>query len=300
MGIAVPDSLLDKRSNLASATYTAIALVFFFGVGLAGGAAYKIYFENGAPLLADRGLAEPAAAPARAPALAARTPTSPETDAPDLARVEPSAPPALAPPPAPSPAEATKPHAPSASATTAAPPAPAPLAQAAPAAQPPEAPVPYAAVAPKPAAPSEHAEHAAPTKIAAVPPKKPPMAAKSHRAAKPEAVAPQSVALRPPPTALGNAVGPFRVQFGAFANEDNARRVQWAVEATGLKVDVTQAPGPSGHPLFFLRSPAYADYASALSAAQTVQHRVEHFVNAIPIEYAILPDHAAIEQQAQR
>jgi hypothetical protein len=76
--------------------------------------------------------------------------------------------------------------------------------------------------------------------------------------------------------------------------------VQWAIEATGVKVEVSQAPGPSGHPLYFLRSPAYSDYASALSAAQTVQHRVQNFVNAIPIEYAILGDHAVLVQQAQR
>jgi hypothetical protein len=67
-----------------------------------------------------------------------------------------------------------------------------------------------------------------------------------------------------------------------------------------VKVDVSQEPGPSGHSLYFLRSPAYSDYAAALSAAQTVQHRVENFVNAIPIDYAILGDHSTVVQQAQR
>ena len=139
---------------------------------------------------------------------------------------------------------------------------------------------------------------AKPTHVAAIPPKKPEkeaMVAKAHRSSPP-----QAAALHPPPAAPSGATGPFRVQFGAFANEDNARRVQWAIEATGLKVEVSQEPGPSGHPLYFLRSPSYPDYASALSAAQTVQHRVEHFVNAIPIEYAIRGDRAALEQQAQR
>jgi hypothetical protein len=292
MGIAVPDdTAFNRRSNLASATYTAIALVFFFGVGLAGGGAYKIYFSDAADSqFADRTSPPPASPSAPAQNFAA------ENAAPDLARIEPSAPAALAPPPAPTPAEATKPHAPSPKIAQAAPPpAPAPAPQAAPAEP---APVPYAAVAPaKPDTPPER-EAAKPAQIAAIPPKKPAMAEKSHRSATTHA--PQAVALHAPPTGPGNAAGPFRVQFGAFANEDNARRVQWAVEATGLKVDVTQEPGPSGHVLFFLRSPSYPDYASALSAAQTVQHRVHNFVNAIPIEYAILGDRSALEQQAQR
>lgn len=303
MGIAVPDdSEPSRRSNLASATYTAIALAFFFGVGLAGGGAYKIYFgDDAGPQVADR--VSPPLASHAPPAqnFAADRPNDAEKAAPDLARIEPSAPPALAPPPAPAPGEATKPHAPSARVTQAAPPpAPsAPAPQAAPAEPAAPAPLPYAAVTPpKPDAQPE-TQAAKPTHVAAaVPPKKPEkpaMVAKAHRL-----WPPQTAALHPPPTAPSGATGPFRVQFGAFANEDNARRVQWAIEATGLKVDVSQEPGPSGHPLYFLRSPSYPDYASALSAAQTVQHRVQGFVNAIPIEYAIRGDRSALEQQAQR
>jgi len=301
MGIAVPEDFEPRtrstsRSNLASATYTAIALVFFFGIGLAGGAAYKLYFgADAGPQIADRMGPPPAAPTVPAPQNFAA-----EKAAPDLARIEPSAPPALAPPPAPGPGEATKPHAPSptvAPAMTLAPPPPMPSAAApaqAPQAAP--APVPYAEVAP-PRTDAQPETQAAPPKhvAAAIPPKKPAMVAKTHRSSPA-----QTVAIHPPPAAPGNAVGPYRVQFGAFANEDNARRVQWAVEATGLKVEVTHEPGPSGHTLFFLRSPSYPDYASALSAAQTVQHRVSGFVNAIPIDYAILADHSALEQQAQR
>ena len=282
MGIAVPDDTeFSRRSNLSSATYTAIALVFFFGVGLAGGGAYKIYFgDDSGAQVADQMSPPPPASSSQNFAA--------DRAAPDLARIEPSAPAALAPPPAPTPAEATKPHPP-----TTARAAPAPVPQAAPAEPP--APVPYAEFAPaKPDAQPE-TQAAKATPVAAIPPRKPTMAAKAHRSAPP-----QTVALHPPPTGPGNAAGPFRVQFGAFANEDNARRVQWAIEATGLKVDVSQAPGPSGHALFFLRSPSYPDYASALSAAQTVQHRVQNFVNAIPIDYAILGDRSALEQQAQR
>jgi cell division protein FtsN len=164
---------------------------------------------------------------------------------------------------------------------------------------------PYADATPSPA-PQEATPEAAPakpTRVAAIPPKKPEkpaMVAKAHRPLANNNAPAQTVALHPPPTAPGNVAGPYRVQFGAFANEDNARRVQWAIEATGLNVEVSQEPGPSGHPLYFLRSPSYSDYAAALSAAQTVQHRVNGFVNAIPIDYAILGNHSVVQQQAER
>jgi cell division protein FtsN len=165
---------------------------------------------------------------------------------------------------------------------------PEPPPQAAPAAAPSAAPVaegtsPNADT--QPATPTE-----TPTRVAAVAPPKP---AKAHRAA------PQPAALPSPPTAHSNAAGPFRVQFGAFAQEDNAHRLQSAIEATGLKVEVRQEPGPSGHSLFFVRSPVYPDYASALNAAQTAQSRAQHSANAIAITYTIRADHSAPEQRAQ-
>ena len=204
------------------------------------------------------------------------TPASPSDNgpafvAPKLADLSPTAPPSVPPPPEPAIATTVTPASPPATADNA-----------------------------KPARPS------APHTASAIPPKKPAIAA-NKPATKPHVVAktvtreapPQAVALHAPPTGPGNSSGPYRVQFGAFANEENARRVQWAVEATGLKVEVTQAPGAGGHMLYYLRSPVYYDYASALSAAQSVQSRVQGFVNAIPIDYAVLGDRAAAEQQAQ-
>jgi sporulation related protein len=297
MGIALPDTESSSRSNLASATYTAIALVFFFGVGLAGGGAYKIYFgDDGGPQIAELASPPPPAShPAPPQNFAANAPRAAEQAAPDLARIEPSAPPALTPPPAPT--VPKQPGLPPPTIVQAAPPPappadePAPQADTAPA-------LPYTDATPLPQDATPEAPAAKPTPVAAIPPKKPEkpvMVAKVHRT-----TPAQTVALHPPPAAPGNVAGPYRVQFGAFANEDNARRVQWAIEATGLKVDVSQESGPSGHPLYFLRSPAYSDYAAALSAAQTVQHRVDNFVNAIPIDYAILGEHSAVVQQAQR
>jgi cell division protein FtsN len=238
MGIAAPDALPSDRSSIVSATYVAIALVFFFGIGLAGGAAYKL-------VLAEDGVLQTAVRTARAPDAPAMDPTpSPDIAVAELARIVPTAPPALA-----------------------LPPAPGRIATAAPAPSPAAAPIP-----------------AMPTPVAAIPPKKPMTTAKASRIA--------------PPTATGHIAGPYRVQFGAFAGEENARRVQWAVEATGVKIEVTQAPGASGHELFYVRSSLYPDYAAAVSAAQTVQRRVQDFVNAIPIEYAILGDRTAVEQRA--
>jgi hypothetical protein len=279
MGIDASAMPATTRSRATSATYTAIALVFFFGVGLAGGAAYR-WLSPDAPdsQLADRVPTQPALPAFAPPPDAAPDPGVADTAAPDLARIEPAAPPALAPPPAPMPVADAAP-----AAFT---PPDAPAAQLAPDAV---KPMPYAAVAPPAAAARPVVTHRP-----AAPPAKPHLAAKASRPA-----APQAVALHAPPAAPGNLIGPYRVQFGAFANEDNARRVQWAIEATGVKAEVTQAPGASGHTLFYLRSPAYHDYAAALSAAQTVQDRVQHFVNAIPIDYTILGDRS-IEQQAQR
>lgn len=298
MGIALPTTP-GTRSAIVSTTYTVIALVFFFGVGLAGGTAYKLWSANDSnqqvadQQRADRQAAnQPRLTPLPAPQTAFAAPSSmptaslptasdnaagdnlpslasPQTVAPTLAQLAPAAPPSVPPPPAP-PADATVTAAPTDAA-------------------PPEA-------APSEAAPSGSATPAPPHVVAAhrapVPPEKPRLAAKAAHHA-------QVAALHAPPAAPGNAAGPFRVQFGAFANEENARRVQWAVEATGLKVEVTQAPGSTGQPLFYLRSPDFHDYAAALSAAQTVRDRVQHFVNAIPIDYAIMGDPTAVEQQAQ-
>ncbi len=292
MGIAV--SALPKASSSAvTIAYTAIALVFFFGLGLAGGTAYKLLAEDDfdQPQVADQ------FTPPERPTLA----SNPANDAAlPMAHLTPTAPPALTPPPAPTslpPSILATPTVPTPTVQAARPaepvaPAPVPYAQVMPAG--PSLTPDTAAAAPSvPAAPAPRsiAQHRAP------PPKKPHVVAKAEPAAPVEPAMP-AVALRPPPAAPANVSGPFRVQFGAFANEDNARRMQWAVEATGLKVEVTQAPGTTGQTLYYLRSPVYPDYASALSAAQTVQSRVQHFVNAIPVDYAILGDHAAIEQQA--
>lgn len=300
MGIAVPDTGSRRRSNLASATYTVVALVLFFGVGLAGGTVYKMYFGHDAgPSVADR-VSPPPSPPATPPDqpqnFAADARSAAAAAAPDLAQIAPSAAPAVTPPPAPTSAETTKPPEPSATIAQVAPPAAELPPQAVAGESSAPAPDASAAVAPAQPALQPETQAAGPQRIAAIAPKKPAApttAAKAHRAAPAQAAARHT-----PPTAPGKAAaGAFRVQFGAFAIEENARRVQWAIEATGAKIDVSREQGPSGHALFLVRSPAYPDYASALSAAQTVQDRAKHLVNPVAIDYAIRADHP---QQAQR
>jgi hypothetical protein len=261
----------DQRPKFESTAYTVLALVFFFGVGLAGGAAYRFLPGQDDIQTAEADSQTERMAPAdlmptrMAQDLAAIVPTEPPLEAAPMAEVAPpSRPVETAAVPEPAPEEPTL--------YTAAPADPVP----APAPQKPHASRPISA-----AKPSVAARQPVP------PAEKPKLAEKSDPI------------IHSPPTAPGSAVGPYRIQFGAFANEDNARRVQWAVEATGVQVEVAHTTNSTGHLLYYLRSPGYTEYGVALSAAQTVQARVGNFVNAIPIEFVILGDQAAPIQQAQ-
>lgn len=288
MGITDSDNESGGRSKLASVAFTAIGLAFFFGVGLAGGAAYKIYFsDDGGTQTAVR--SRPPLAPSATPPdqiAAASAPSAAEKPAADSPPIEAAAQPApadaaeptmmaqAAAPPAPEPAAATSSDAPAAPAESlAAPDAPIPPAQ-------PDTQAAVQSVEPQPAA--------------AMRPQK-----KSAPAAK-ATPTPRSAALHPPAAAHDSAAGSFRVQFGAFASEDNARHLQSTLEAAGLKVVVSRDQAPSGNQLFYVRSPSYPDRAAALSAAQNVQNRAQHLANPIRIDYAIIADHAAGEQHAQR
>ena len=292
MGIALPDPDSAGRSKLASAAFTAIGLVFFFGVGLAGGAAYKIYFsEDGGPQAtaqASPSPAAPAAPPEQISAAATPAPaeSAAEKAAPDLAQNASAAPTERASPAAAAAADQAQPAPESAEAAgppiVAQAPAAADAGLQAASAQPPAIPESETATA----APETQAatQTAAPAPAAIAP--KTALAAKPHRGA--------------PPAAPGTLAGHFHVQFGAFANEENARRVQSAVATAGLKVAVSHEAGASGNPLFIVRSPSYPDRAAAVSAAQNVQSRAKHLANPVALDYAIIPDRAAPEQHAQR
>jgi cell division septation protein DedD len=107
----------------------------------------------------------------------------------------------------------------------------------------------------------------------------------------------------PPPLAgqpvPEGAAGPVRVQFGAFKIEDNAHQIQWAVEATGLPVEIAQLRTPKGRVLYYVRSLPFADRAAAVSAATMAQNKAKGFVNPVAIDYVIVGDVAKPAQQAQ-
>ena len=159
----------------------------------------------------------------------------------------------------------------------------------------------------KPEAPAERVARS-------VPPPKPPVtetavtakAAPAHAkiaepAAKPkpamvaraEPPKPAAVKHTPPPARSAEAgpdSGPFRVQFGAFAIEDNAHRVQWAVEATGMPVEIIRAPSRKGHMLYYVRSRPFRDRDAALKAAVAARDKAKGFAQPVAIDYVVVSD----------
>ena len=271
----------------------AIGLAFCFIIGLAGGTAYKLWSAAAPkPQLADAAGAA-TAAPASPEIAAVPAPPAAADIAAKAAPAQPFAAPPALPSPPPRPVAAARAPAPPAPAVV---PPPAPVAVA-------SAPPPQAAPAP---APSQHAEAAPPPPaakphVAAAPAPHPAATGMPVRlAATPAHPAPgtQSASLQSPPAAaaLADRTGPFLIQFGAFAEEANARHVQWAIEATGLKVAVSEAKGAGGHPLYLLRSADYPDYAAAAGAAQSVREHVKKFANPIAIDYAIEADRSETVQ----
>jgi cell division protein FtsN len=95
------------------------------------------------------------------------------------------------------------------------------------------------------------------------------------------------------------ASGPIRVQFGAYAIEDNAHKTQWAVEATGMAVEVTRMPSPKGRMLYYVRSQPFSDRTAALTAASTARDKAKGFVNAEPIEFVLVDDSGRPVSQTQ-
>ena len=273
----------NDRPKFESMTYTVVALVFFFGVGLAGGTAYQLL--PGQEEAVQTAEADPPAE-LMAPADMMATRTAPDTSADDRAAQDLSAiVPTAGPPDVP---QATDPVAAAPSSPLATTLATRTLPDSEPAmtakADPIPAPAPQK---PHVARPISAAKPSVAERQPAPPAKKPEIAEKTDSI------------IHAPLTAPANAVGPYRIQFGAFANEDNARRVQWAVEASGMQVEVAHTTNSTGHLLYYLRSPSYSEYGVALSAAQTVQNTVQRFINAIPIDFVIFGDQGPPMQQAQ-
>jgi hypothetical protein len=320
----------SHRSKSESAAYTALLLAFFFAVGLAGGVLYRLLpAGNDAPMIAAPAAppnpviaaappaatppepitqpAPPAQATAAAPAVPpkpvpAPTPAPRPKQAVASAAAPPAPPPSIASPqPAPTAAEA-------AAAATKEPPVPSEMAlNAAPfsntsasvllpaAAMSTENSAGAAAVAaehrapapPKPAKPQQlAAAKPTPSPAPAAAPKTKIAAIETTASLPPKAATSDAT----PPAAGDSSSGPYRIQFGAFTIEDNAHRIQWAVEATGLPVEVAHLPSPKGRMLYYVRSQPFPDRAAALSAAASARDKAKGFVNAEPIEYVLVGD----------
>jgi hypothetical protein len=90
-----------------------------------------------------------------------------------------------------------------------------------------------------------------------------------------------------PATAAPAASGPFRIQFGAFRHEENAKRLSRAITTPAMKASVTLGKDHNGRPLYYVRSPAFADFARALAAAWDAQNTAQKQHFAEPITYLI-------------
>jgi len=283
----------SNRTKFESAAYTALLLAFFFAVGLAGGVLYRVLPTNKAQ---EQQVEE---AP---PAIAQATPTP----APVVA-------PTPAPAPAPTPAKSVTPPPPPAKSqvTAAVPPQPEASSATPPSTKMASAPTPAAskpAESTPPAKPAAAPDHATSEAVdAAKPPAphaKPTEAAKAPKATvataqppKPPVTQPAaSPASAPAATAEG---GSFRIQFGAYSIEDNAHRTQWAVEATGLPVEVIQAPSRKGHVLYYVRSQPFPDRAAALSAATEARDKAHKFTHPVTIDFVVMSDAMISAEQGQ-
>ncbi len=291
-----------NRSKFESTAYTVLLLAFFFAVGLAGGVLYRLLPNStGEAVVAHAPTPPAASAPPVVPAAPVQTAT---------AVTEPSAPVAKQ---AASPAKAAtaKPAAPANAPATASVPLPDLAATTKPQAARSDAIAPIATEAATTVSPTS-GEIAANNPATAKPAKPDAAASRPISAAKPATAAVKSKAppekrvavAAPLPPLAGQpvpegAAGPVRVQFGAYAIEDNAHQTQWAVEATGLAVEITQLRTPKGRVLFYVRSQPFADRAAAVSAATTAQTKAKGFVTPVAIDYVIVRDAAKPAQQAQ-
>jgi len=256
------------RLKPGNTAFTALVLAFFFLVGLGGGVLYRLLPHGSAS-----GASPPAASNA-SPPQALEVASTPETAGASLAPRAPQVEAAASVPLTPASPEAAVPAPLSPTATTKQP------AGAGTAASPPETKAP---------AKSQLAAAAPPA-----PASKPGSAVIQTRAAPQKRAAAAEAKLAAP----SGEAGPFRIQFGAFSVEDNAHRVQAAIAATGLPVEIARAPGSNGRQLFYVRSQPFADWTSATTAAAAARDRIQHSANPVAIDYVVVADRTAQQTQA--
>lgn len=79
----------------------------------------------------------------------------------------------------------------------------------------------------------------------------------------------------------------YRVQFGAFAVEDNAQSLRHAIETPKLQITITGKADESGRTLYHVRSSAFASYNEALSAAHAAQDAAKRAQFGEAVQYII-------------
>ncbi len=133
-------------------------------------------------------------------------------------------------------------------------------------------------------APAEGSTHDPLAAAAAVPPPAPPEAPSEPRAGSTtpltEPTAPQTALLETPPLATPSAAMPgtpariatqYWVEYGVFAGEGYARRLQRALAARGLEATVVPTHTPKGRPLIRVRSLLLDDQRQAHAAARSAR-----------------------------
>lgn len=143
-----------------------------------------------------------------------------------------------------------------------------------PAATPPPAPEPPQVTAPAsdvPPATASPARDAVPSVPQPAPAKPPALPARTFPVAKPV-----------PPVSSGGA---YRIQFGAFASEENATRLSRTLSTPRMRTTVVAGQDSAGNTRYFVRSPTFPDQASALAAAEQAQarERTAYFVTRLPV-----------------
>lgn len=91
----------------------------------------------------------------------------------------------------------------------------------------------------------------------------------------------------PPPSKSG--LSGYRLQFGVFANQDNASKLTKAIATPEVQVSVETATSRAGRTLYYVRTPAYADLDKAQMAAKAAQAAAESQGFKEPVTYVVLP-----------
>jgi cell division septation protein DedD len=127
---------------------------------------------------------------------------------------------------------------------------------------------------------------------APAPPRQQAMAPPPRTPAAPSAAAPAPTPAVPTPavptpTVLHAGSG-YRLQFGAFARQDNAARLTKAISSPDSQVAIETGQDRAGRPLYYVRSAVYPDLDKAQAAAKAAQATAQSQGFAEPVSYVVM------------